>query len=85
MKTRHSLNRPATQKDLEEWGDVFNERFENLENSFEALKKNTEEIKDKMMTGFDKVMKRLDDIDTNLTLNMHDTEELKEKVTALKN
>lgn len=41
--------------------------------------------KDIIMTGQDKIVKRLDDIDTNLTINMNDTEKLKEKMTAGKN
>lgn len=76
----------ATKKDLQETQtDVVIARTEvqEVREKTDKLEKTINQLSDNMATGFDKVMKRLDDIDTNLTLNMHDTEKLKTRITAL--
>lgn len=76
----------ASKKDMENvQTDVVIVRTETKEikEKTEELEEKTAQLSNRMATGFDKVMKRLDDIDTNLTLNMHDTEGLKVRVATL--
>lgn len=78
----------ASQKGLEETQSdikIVRVELQDIRGKTNTLEEKVNEISDRMMTGFDKVMTRLDDIDTNLTLNMHDTEELKEKIAIDKN
>lgn len=81
-------NNPVTTSYLDERFDQFDlqmdMKFQTWGNVLrEEMKEGFTEMNDKMMTGFDKVMLRLDDIDANITIQGNDVDELKVRVTAL--
>lgn len=77
-------------KALGDLSDVLTQRMEVTENNVHQLKERVGKIEakldnlnDKMMTGFDKVMMRLDDIDSNFTLLNGQVNDHEERIVTL--